>query len=263
MQLNHEEWEKINKAILSFQVPLDETFLRKKILEAVKTVIPFDLGGFCYALARDRQEPKIVDYILVSRYPRQFLKEFQYMYDNKYGKHDYTKWLFGSKESIVCRESDIISGAAKEKTAFYIDFLKPRNLLYCMDCYIVKAEHKPGILYFYRDNVLGDFTDKEVFILNILMPHIESRMLLRSIDSGSEEKYDRFAIYLKQTYNLTWREIEIAKMIKDGNTNKEISEALFIHTSTVKKHVTHILNKTDMDNRLKLMKLLESSESEF
>lgn len=40
---------------------------------------------------------------------------------------------------------------------------------------------------------------------------------------------------------LTEREIEIIKMIKNGSTNKEIAEALFLSPRTVKTHRARIL----------------------
>jgi DNA-binding NarL/FixJ family response regulator len=49
---------------------------------------------------------------------------------------------------------------------------------------------------------------------------------------------------------LTKREIEILKLVSTGVSNKEIGEILFITEGTVKNHMTNILNKLDVRERL-------------
>ncbi len=49
---------------------------------------------------------------------------------------------------------------------------------------------------------------------------------------------------------LSKREKEILEMIAKGHLYKEISEALFISTETVRKHVRHIYDKLHVDNRI-------------
>ena len=53
---------------------------------------------------------------------------------------------------------------------------------------------------------------------------------------------------------LTEREIEIIKMIKNGSTNKEIAEALFLSPRTVETHRARILKKLGLKNSLSLVK---------
>lgn len=51
---------------------------------------------------------------------------------------------------------------------------------------------------------------------------------------------------------LTGRETEIAKLIAEGNTNKEIAKLLFISEGTVKNHVTNILSKLYLRDRTQI-----------
>jgi DNA-binding NarL/FixJ family response regulator len=55
----------------------------------------------------------------------------------------------------------------------------------------------------------------------------------------------RFAI-------LTPREIEIARLIGQGSSNKRIAAQLAIAERTVKAHLTEIFRKTGADDRVKL-----------
>lgn len=51
---------------------------------------------------------------------------------------------------------------------------------------------------------------------------------------------------------LSRRESEIALLICDGKTNKEIAQKLFISEKTVKTHVSNILNKLEMKDRMQI-----------
>ena len=48
---------------------------------------------------------------------------------------------------------------------------------------------------------------------------------------------------------LTDREAEVARLVSRGLSNKEIGQLLYISDTTVKKHVTHILEKTGCSDR--------------
>jgi DNA-binding NarL/FixJ family response regulator len=51
---------------------------------------------------------------------------------------------------------------------------------------------------------------------------------------------------------LSQREMEVAALIADGRSNKEISQALKISEPTVKKHVGHVLAKLKLQDRLQI-----------
>ncbi len=48
---------------------------------------------------------------------------------------------------------------------------------------------------------------------------------------------------------LSERELEVLFKIGEGHTNREIAEQLFVGVSTVKKHITHIYGKLEVENR--------------
>lgn len=56
----------------------------------------------------------------------------------------------------------------------------------------------------------------------------------------------------KKVDELTGRETEIARLIAEGNTNKEIAKLLFISEGTVKNHVTNILGKLYLRDRTQI-----------
>jgi LuxR family maltose regulon positive regulatory protein len=48
---------------------------------------------------------------------------------------------------------------------------------------------------------------------------------------------------------LTSRELEVLHLIAEGHSNREIADRLVIGVSTVKKHLSHIFEKLDVQNR--------------
>ncbi len=65
-----------------------------------------------------------------------------------------------------------------------------------------------------------------------------------------------------QLYQLTNREIEIVKFIRQGLKYKEIGDILFIAERTVTKHVQNIFEKTGASNKVDLLRRLDRPASE-
>ena len=48
---------------------------------------------------------------------------------------------------------------------------------------------------------------------------------------------------------LTAREMEVLRLLAAGRSNREIAEEIVVTLDTVKKHVTHVLDKLGASNR--------------
>ena len=59
-----------------------------------------------------------------------------------------------------------------------------------------------------------------------------------------------------QRYHVSKREAEVIQLLLDGLTASEIAKQLYISESTVKKHLQSIYEKTDVRNRVELIKKL-------
>ena len=73
-------------------------------------------------------------------------------------------------------------------------------------------------------------------------------------ESGTAASIMRHALagHGGQQVPLSQREMEVAGLIADGRSNKEISQTLNISGPTVKKHVGHILEKLKLQDRLQI-----------
>ena len=76
----------------------------------------------------------------------------------------------------------------------------------------------------------------------VLQSNIAQKLINKSSKDGE-----------KNTAKLTQREIEIARLIAKGLSNKEIAKKLFVTEGTVKNHVTNILSKTSLNQRTQIV----------
>lgn len=84
----------------------------------------------------------------------------------------------------------------------------------------------------------------------LLQPDIAKRMVDSIYKKDKGSKNDK----LKE---LTKREYEIALLVGEGKSNKEISNKLFITEGTVKNHITKILDKLEIRDRTQLAVLVK------
>jgi len=98
------------------------------------------------------------------------------------------------------------------------------------------------------ETILLNISKQQTAILN---SSIQSLKTLKSLNNenltvNSDSKFDRNI----RLFNLTNREIEIAKLIVKGKTSKEIANELFISEKTVTKHIQNMFEKTDVSNKV-------------
>lgn len=104
-----------------------------------------------------------------------------------------------------------------------------------VDAYVLKDADPDELIY----------TIREVFEGHHVM-HFER--VLKQVD---EDQY--FDAY-KQKFKLSRRELQILKLIKDGNSNHGIAEELFLSVYTVETHRKNIHNKLGVNNSVELMR---------
>ena len=76
---------------------------------------------------------------------------------------------------------------------------------------------------------------------------IISKMLLEFNRNAQAKKGQGF-----EQEPLTDREIQILQSVVDGLTNQEIGEKLVISEQTVKKHLSNVLQKLHLNNRVQI-----------
>ena len=97
------------------------------------------------------------------------------------------------------------------------------------------------------------FTIPLVFILLSASKLTDDLQRLSLFKLGADVNEQHF-----KNYGLTAREQEIAILLGQGRTYKQIGEALFISMPTVKTHASKIYKKCGVKSRAELMQLLAS-----
>jgi DNA-binding NarL/FixJ family response regulator len=83
----------------------------------------------------------------------------------------------------------------------------------------------------------------------MLSPTVTRRLISHVADNGTAGRQSRARELLER---LTDREREVAIAIGQGKSNAEIAAELFMSVATVKAHVSRLLQKLDLDNRVQI-----------
>jgi DNA-binding NarL/FixJ family response regulator len=92
----------------------------------------------------------------------------------------------------------------------------------------------------------------------MLSPSV-TRTLLSHL--GNDETADRRRVAAERLRSLTDREREVATAVASGASNAEIAASLFMSEATVKAHVSRLLTKLAVANRVQVAILVHDAES--
>lgn len=76
-----------------------------------------------------------------------------------------------------------------------------------------------------------------------------SRRLLEQLLTYYKGKESTYSIAPAEEVELTRREVQVLQMLKDGGSNMEIADSLFISEHTIKSHLYNIFRKIEVKNR--------------
>lgn len=245
--LKENEWITINRVLLEIYEIKNVNELAERLLKMIRMLIPYSNG---YFLVFDKDEEinrKESSFIGIKESIKE--KYLSYFYNVDYLKYTYEF----TKETETYRDTDILDDSIRKKTEFYTDFLRPNNIPFGAGIILMKDEKMLGIINLFRSSELGDFSDKDMYILDALKFHLAN--ILYDIISKKEEKTEVNKVVQVMALNndLSEREVEVIKLINEGKTNAQIAEILLISLSTVKKHVYNIYSKIGVKSRMQLV----------
>lgn len=252
--LTQSEWEKLNKLSMYIHKEKNPAALRTFFLQELMLLVDYNLAEFTIGSFHNNKTPKLSDAIVVSTYDKSFEENFENQYENVFAPFDYVNWIFSSTESIVYRESDLINPKIREKSPFYKYYLQPLGLIHVAGMIICSDEKFLASVAIYRSQKKGDFTDRDLFILEQFLPHLQ--IVFEENPQFSKKADDMPSYLLKNRYRLTEREIQVTHYIHKGFSNSEIACELGISLNTVKKHIYNIFQKLEVSSRAQLISFL-------
>ncbi|HTF11141.1 MAG TPA: response regulator transcription factor [Asanoa sp.] len=90
----------------------------------------------------------------------------------------------------------------------------------------------------------------------ILSPRVTRRLIAHVADDGADARRNRSRELLAR---LSEREVEVAVAVGRGMSNAEIGAELFMSVATVKAHMTRMLTKLDLNNRVQVALLAQDA----
>ncbi|MFC4534384.1 response regulator [Sphaerisporangium dianthi] len=92
--------------------------------------------------------------------------------------------------------------------------------------------------------------------LPVLSPEVTRRLIARVADEGHDR---RRAQARQRLASLNERERQVALAVGQGRSNAEIGAVLYLGVPTVKTHVSSVLTKLDLNNRVQIALLVHDS----
>lgn len=133
-------------------------------------------------------------------------------------------------------------------TTFDTDDLVVRALRAGASGFLVKDTPPADLIAAIRAVVAGD---------PILSPAVTRRLIDRVTGS---ERDDRAVTARRQLDLLTAGEVRVAAALAQGMSNADIARELFVTVATVKSHISHILEKLDLSNRVQIALVVHDAD---
>lgn len=245
--LKETEWNTINSILLEIYTIKNIDIMAEKLLKMFRMLIPYSNG---YFVVLDKNQNIIYDRSFFIGIDEQKKKE----YVNYFYEKDYLRFVYDIiTETTVYRDTDIIEEDVRTKTEFYRNFLMPLKVPYGAGILLMRNEKLIGIINLFRNKELGDFTEKDIYILGVLRKHLANITYDLLNDSIGVKNQESKLEGLYDDYNLSDREKEVTRLIKQGKTNIDISDEMMISISTVKKHIYNIYAKLNVKSRTQLL----------
>lgn len=139
-------------------------------------------------------------------------------------------------------------------TTFYDDKNITEAISNGADGYLLKDSGKDAILGAVSQ-IMGGRTVLDQKVMQRLTMLVAQNMGGASVDQGAKDSTD---IEAKQVYGeLTEREKEIAGLMAEGLSNRQIADKLYISEGTIKNYISSIYDKTGIHDRVKLVVALK------
>lgn len=242
------------------QIYTNEDFsqMRENVVCMMNNLIPST--SITFFLAKTDGSCKCTDPICTG----QFTEEGLYDYINNYQQKDHSRWLFTDGKSHIYRESDFFTPDVLSTSEYYKDIYVPERIKDTLQVAIAKNNTFLGVLTFFRREDEKDFTDDDLFLMQLLLEHLENRLYHELVEKRVEPEVssskpepsidETLEKDIAAKNHLTQREQEIFDLLIRGYSIDALKKHCYISESTLRKHIQNIYQKLNIHNRYELLK---------
>ena len=232
------------------RLPLDETLLLAQIAEQtlhsnsvdditrlieedLQRILPHQMmiGGVGYIRGREVLPLAVVS----ENFPNSYLREV--LSEEGYVRSPFVSWWIRERKPMLVNMNE---------SPTHIDPLTRQRLTrYRISNFVAYGQTDfPGVTgtYFWFANVAERAEPKHGRILEFVVPHLHAALTRLAIEN---KRAGRRA----PAPRLTPKELEVLQLIYEGNSNKDISDALAISLMTVKNHTKNLYTKMQVKSR--------------
>lgn len=162
-----------------------------------------------------------------------------------------TRGLTAKREASAFRDDDLFTEETILASEIYKKNYLSHELRYAIRIILAHNKKQLGQIVFLNKLSSGNFSNNDLEICRMLSNHLSLKLWSLMVFEGGISPKESFALQHK----LSKREFEIASKIADGFTDSEISHALAISESTVRKHIGNLYSKTGTSNRASFLRI--------
>jgi DNA-binding NarL/FixJ family response regulator len=117
------------------------------------------------------------------------------------------------------------------------------------DSYIIDAIHAGASGYIFLKDMTPEALIKSIWGVIGGSTQINAKLLKSAVDDLLQNNRKTLAERTTEAAHLTDREVDVLRLLGNGQSNKQIAEALGITLDTVKKHVRNVIDKLQTHSR--------------
>jgi DNA-binding CsgD family transcriptional regulator len=164
-------------------------------------------------------------------------------------------FLKNTTDILVRRDDDLMPQSKLQNLEYYCDFIKPQGISHLLVIYLRSRNYLLGQIGIHRHDNEPSFDPKDLLIGQLIARFLSLLVMHKLRDEHCADftmDSDLVRTNLKQVH-LTNKEIEIAKLICQGLTNKEICRIQNVSFNTITTHIRNIFDKMKVNNRTMLI----------
>ena len=220
--------------------------MRLSFLNLLRVLVPYERSNF--VMASEKEAHSFDRPVSINGGDLESIQTYM----DLFWDDDYSRWIFMSNQSMAYRETDLLSEETRINTTFFKNVYGAGNMYYSAQISAAHRDQFLGVVSLYRTKKQGDFTDKEMYMLDQLKHHLSLRLYnekFQKIPQGRSSPLDA----VSRENRLTNREHEILQLLLEGCSTEDMLKKLSISPHTLKKHKSNLYKKLNVANRWELL----------